>query len=263
MAIDDFFACTIVVRNSTEITRATALVEDVFDIVERRPASSTVTKSRPTEFHFDDLRLYANLKESFRGRQPINDVRFEIQVKTFLQHAWAIATHDLTYKTDKVSWAKLRVASQIRAMLEHAELSIDQFDKLAGSEILAKDHKEFREVAEIIVLLQAHWESAALPRDLQRLAQTIRAASLTFDLSIKSMFGYLVDERKKGGGVASLDHSPYGELIQAVLHQHVFDGERLLDRAKKHRWLDKIMVSPFIDLPSNLEKLKGVIIETY
>lgn len=263
MIIEDFFACTIVVRNSKEITRATELVENVFDVIERRPANSTATKSRPTEFHFDDLRLYACIKESFRGRQPINDVRFEIQVKTFLQHAWAIATHDLTYKTDEVSWAKLRVASQIRAMLEHAELSIDQFDKLAGSEILAKDHKEFREVAEIIALLQTHWEAAALPRDLQRLAQTIRSASLTFDLPVNSMFGYLADERRKGGGAASLDHSPYGELIQAVLRQHTFDGEKLLDRAKKNRRLGKIMVSPSIGLPSSLEKLKGLVIDNY
>lgn len=262
MIIDDFFACTIVVRNSKEIAQAITHVESLLDIVDRRPTSNTATRSRPTEFQFDDLRLYVRLKESYRGPQPINSVRFEVQVKTFLQHAWSIATHDLTYKTDEVSWAKLRVASQIRAMLEHAELSIDQFDKLAGSQILAKEHKEYREIGDIIALLRNHWEAAALPFDLQRLARTIRAASQTFDLTVVTMFTYLAKEREQGGGAASLDLSPFGSLVQAVLHQHTFDCDRLLERARGRKY-EKIMVSSSVDIPPDLEDLKGKIIETY
>ena len=61
-----------------------------------------------------------------------------MQVKTFLQHAWGIATHDLIYKTDDVSWSRQRIAYQIKAMLEHAEMSIQEAGRLAEAVALSK-----------------------------------------------------------------------------------------------------------------------------
>src|SRR5215510_4807699 len=124
-SIEDFFACTLVVRNTKEIEEAEELIEKTFSIQYRRPRENHRTHKESFSFPFDDLRMYVRLKEDVRlPPTDLEKIIFEIQTKTFLQHAWSIATHDLFYKTDEVSWSKERIAYQIKAMLEHAELSI-------------------------------------------------------------------------------------------------------------------------------------------
>jgi hypothetical protein len=61
-AMEDFFACTLVVENRTSISEALQVVEEICDIVSRRPADDQKTHKSPDEFCFDDLRLYAKLK---------------------------------------------------------------------------------------------------------------------------------------------------------------------------------------------------------
>src|SRR5919109_5674500 len=97
-ALEDFFACTIVVANATEITEAEKLINENFTIKTRRPPRIDQTHKAPNEFPFDDLRLYVTLQETVAlPRTDLHEIVFEIQIKTFLQHAWAIATHDLLY----------------------------------------------------------------------------------------------------------------------------------------------------------------------
>ena len=124
-SLEDFFACTIVVANSTEIDEAEKLIDENFALQERRPQHPSHTHKASYAFPFDDLRLYVALAD--KPSVPPTDligIVFEVQIKTFLQHAWSIATHDLLYKTDDANWSKERIAYQIKAMLEHAEVSI-------------------------------------------------------------------------------------------------------------------------------------------
>ena len=128
--LEDFFACTIVVRNHSEIPEAEKLVLEIFSLHERRPPSSVLTKKYSSSFAFDDLRLYVKyIEDPALPPKGLKDIPFEVQVKTFLQHAWSIATHDLIYKTDSVSWPKERIAFQVRAMLEHVEISITEAEQ--------------------------------------------------------------------------------------------------------------------------------------
>lgn len=263
MVIDDFFACTIVVRNSNEISQASELVETLFDVRERRPESPNKTRDRPTEFHFDDLRLYTTLRPGYSGHRPINDVLFEIQIKTFLQHAWGIATHDLTYKTDEVKWSKMRVAYQIRAMLEHAELSIEQFDRLAQSDIIAKENSEYMELDYIIDQLKNAWQQSALPKDLQRLAKTIQRSARILQVPVEDMFRYLTLETSRGKGALSLDLSPLGAIIQSALANHKLDLKKILNKNSGKRNNQRIMISRSVEIPANAEKLINKIIFTY
>lgn len=130
-AVEDFFACTIVVRNSSEIGQAVMLVRQQFDVQSRRPPSRDATPHRPASFEFDDLRLYVKAKSNpALPPRPGAKRLFEVQIKTFLFHAWAIATHDLMYKANNVNWGRERIAFQVRAMLEHAETTIEQAGQL-------------------------------------------------------------------------------------------------------------------------------------
>jgi ppGpp synthetase/RelA/SpoT-type nucleotidyltranferase len=143
--LEDLFACTLVVANLAEIDEAERLVLQVFELQERRPKEPNYTHKRPDAFPFDDLRLYVAVPlDAAVPPKGIEGVRFEFQVKTFLQHAWSIATHDLVYKTDDVSWSKERIAYQTKAMLEHAEVSIQEAERLSDSGALMKQDKETR-----------------------------------------------------------------------------------------------------------------------
>lgn len=120
--LKDFFACTIVVENSTQITKAKNVLDRCFNIISQKPTTDDSTHKPPYSFPYDNLRLYVKLKpdDGMPPEHPSNilsDIQFEIQIKTFLQHAWDIATHDLLYKGNSISWAEQRVAYQIKAML--------------------------------------------------------------------------------------------------------------------------------------------------
>ncbi|QPB24445.1 hypothetical protein [Rhizobium sp. 007] len=263
LVIDDFFACTVVVRNSTEIAAATKIIEDNFAVVKRRPISPDKTKSRPTEFQFDDLRMYVRLKPGYAGASEIHGVVFEVQVKTFLQHAWAIATHDLTYKTDEVNWARFRVASQIRAMLEHAELSIERFDSLASSNIIAKEYQEYVDAHRIISALRERFDPVALPRDLQRLALAINVALMALGVTADECMECLDKDTAAGRGVKELNLSPYSIVLQSVLAHKQLDTGKLAAKASKKQKYRPIMLSKAVTVPDAVAPLFEKVIRLY
>lgn len=250
LVIEDFFACTIVVANNAEITKALELIASEFEIRYRRPKNDIQTKIPPTDFRFDDLRLYCKLKPpNYLPPAPLHKIIFEIQIKTFLQHAWAIATHDLTYKTDAVSWAKVRIAHQIRAMLEHAELSIEQVEKLATSTLVAKEFMEYDEITGIIETLKRHWSPERLPRDLLRLANNTRDAMRAIGIKLEDLDRKLTDETRAGRGSNLENLSPYGCIMQTILNS--FPTEVAAAQIPQKQ----IAISGAVELPPTLPAL--------
>jgi ppGpp synthetase/RelA/SpoT-type nucleotidyltranferase len=172
--LEDFLGAMLVVPRHQDIEAAVAFVEQFYSIKYRRPPRSDRTSKSSSDFRFDDLRLYGTLRsDPVLPHRPIDAVVFEIQVKTFLQHAWSVATHDLVYKFDRSSWARSRVAYQVKAMLEHAELSISSIEHLEVDELMQKQGQpEFR-VQRVIDVVTSEWNRDDLPADILRLAQNL------------------------------------------------------------------------------------------
>jgi ppGpp synthetase/RelA/SpoT-type nucleotidyltranferase len=218
--MEDFFACTLVVENRSSIRDAVDLVERYCEILQRRPPTTGHTHKRPESFAFDDLRLYATLKSDDMTRpNPLNETPFEVQIKTFLQYAWGIATHDLVYKGDKVDWARARIAFQIKAMLEHAEVSIEKAGAVAQSDALAMRDTETQQLLEVLAWVEKTWDDEVLPRDKVRLSSTLNDLIQALDIGLEDLEAAVQTETAAGRGTVSLNLSPYGIAVQALAGQ--------------------------------------------
>lgn len=218
---EDYFASTIVVKNLSDIGIAEELVNKFFDIAYRRPFSDKITHKDSFAFPFDDLRLYVSLKDSGTGElaQELYNLKFEIQIKTFLQHAWSIATHDLIYKSEKIDWGKERIAYQLKALLEHAEITISGVENLSKISQVCKENKEVKKVNRMISLILKHWQPDDLPPDRRRLAQNINTFIDAIGISIAQLDSILTEETKQNRGTKTRDLSPYMIVVQSTFYQ--------------------------------------------
>lgn len=251
--IDDFFACTIVVENLVSISKAEKLVMDKFEFHERRPQTDTSTSKPSDSFRFDDTRLYVKWKD--RPNVPATGLKgllFEVQIKTFLAHAWSIATHDLIYKTDQKSWAKERIAFQIKAMLEHAETSIQEAQTLANALSLNKTDELSTRISAIIKLLNKLWPPDLLPQDKKRLAENIDNLIRGVKVDLESLRKIILKETRLGRGTKTLNLSPYMSIVQSLFNQEL-DKMRTYLTSGSHKF--KVFLPVELELPSSLQSI--------
>lgn len=245
---EDILAATVVVERAAQIPEAVGYLSDCFDLVSRRPEKSDMTLKRPESFIFDDLRLYLKLKE----RTPNGDFPrypFEIQVKTYLQHAWSIASHDLIYKTECTdSWAKKRVAYQIKAMLEHVETSISKVEDLAASNVVKMSTEEIEERLKIAEQLQ-QW-GYNLGQSTSRMVENIQNLINHCNISWGDVVQWVDEEtaNNASGGCNAMRFSVF-EIVLDALCKHNFKSLKKWFSycGKKNR--SKLLVSTeFLDL---------------
>jgi hypothetical protein len=215
--IDDFFACMLVVENRGSIGEAVEVVERFCEIRYRKPPVPGETHKGPESFPFDDLRLYVRLAPSdLLPSSELNEITFEVQIKTFLQHAWGIATHDLIYKGETVDWGRSRIAYQIKAMLEHAEVSIEQVEPIAQSPALAISDRHSRDLNAVITWLLSTWTREQLPADLVRLAETLLGVANAMNLGVGDLFSAVAEQSAAGEGANLLNLTPYGIVVRSL-----------------------------------------------
>lgn len=251
-ALEDFVACTIVVANVAEIDEAERLIGENFSVKERRPRNQHRTHKAPDSFPFDDLRLYAFIADTpVEPPTDLIDVVFEVQIKTFLQHAWAISTHDLLYKTDDPNWSKERLAYQIKAMLEHAELAIQEAETLAKSGVLSKEDLRTGAIKEGIALIKSQWGQDELPRDVRRLATNISTLLEALRLKVGRLEQILNEGRAARAGAHPANLSPYATVVQYLF---VNEKERMVSLLRNDKCRTKILIPEEIELPADIDK---------
>jgi hypothetical protein len=243
--LEDFLACTLVVPKPSEVQAAAELVGTHFKINEKRPDDVAITKKSAHAFPFDDLRIYC-YRENDGTRPPdrTDNVIFEIQIKTFLQHAWGIATHDLSYKTDEVRWGKDRLVAHLKASIEYAELAIHETEMLSQSGMLALSHAPTNAIIDIIQVLKAHWPRNELPANLRSLAQTVNEILSILEMNAADLEVMLSSRSLKTGGLP-LNLSPYATILETII---VENETKFLKALKKARV--KIVVTPEMSLPA-------------
>ncbi|MEA2582150.1 MAG: hypothetical protein QOF33_235 [Thermomicrobiales bacterium] len=242
-ALEDFYACTIVVHTLSQVAQAEDLVAEYFDPRERRPLVDNQTKKRPSDFPFDDLRIYVARRPQTSGfNADLDGIVFEVQIKTVLQHAWSLATHDLIYKTDTVSWPKERIAYQVKAMLEHAEIAIAGVEGLSR-EIGTQD-EETESILRIINQAEDFWPADALPDNRRRFAGILHDLLKGSGVAVDQMEVLLRAEVRRLG-ILPRDLSPYALMVQALAHS---DQVNLETRFRKDRRM-RILIHRDMDLP--------------
>ena len=244
--LEDFFACTIVVDTMAQIDEAERLVLENFDFSCRRPDNDSFTRKASSSFSFDDLRLYVTRRAPASGRRPdLDELIFEVQIKTTLQHAWSLATHDLIYKSNTISWPLERIAYQVKAMLEHAEVAIAEANRLANSAGVSKQDQQTIAIVQIIEKLRNTWGDERLPADVKRLAEALLAVFRAADMEI-DRFDHIIGAERRRIGLLPQDLSPYAFTLQAVAN---FDVDRFYQKFNRGHIRTSVLVHADMDLP--------------
>ncbi|MBD1921305.1 hypothetical protein H6F77_09395 [Microcoleus sp. FACHB-831] len=166
--LDDLFACTVIIPTLNQEQKVTQFCQDTFEIskIIRRGQN----KKSPETFRFDSTRIYAHLKrvEDANADQSLSifNIQFEIQIKSAFEHAWAVSTHDLVYKSSEIDWKRFRLAAQIKATVEQLDTLILAFEQVSPT-IQESDCLEIKRKRQLAVATQDLFKQAKIPPELK------------------------------------------------------------------------------------------------
>ena len=131
--ITDIFGARIIMFYNEDVDRVAAFAESKFEI----DWPNSVDKRKMHEissFGYNSLHYICRVpKKVFYDPEfpELNDIRFEIQMRTALQHVWSAIQHDIGYKSEIETPKEYhRMLSRLAGMMELAD---DEFSRIRNS----------------------------------------------------------------------------------------------------------------------------------
>jgi putative GTP pyrophosphokinase len=122
--VTDLLGLRVITYFDYEVNEAAEVIEKEFE-VDREHSVDKRTTLDPDRFGYLSLHYVVRLRENRRALaeyRSFRNVRFEIQIRSILQHAWAEIEHDLGYKSEHAIPAQLRRRfSRLAGLLELAD----------------------------------------------------------------------------------------------------------------------------------------------
>jgi ppGpp synthetase/RelA/SpoT-type nucleotidyltranferase len=166
--LDDLFGCTVIIPNLSQEQQVIKFCQDTFQVT--KTVKRGQNKKSPDTFKFDSTRISARLKSvedtNIDNLLSIFTVIFEIQIKSAFEHAWAVSTHDLVYKSSGIDWKKLRLAAQIKAIVEQLDTMILAFEQISPA-IQESDYPEIKRKCQIAAATLELFELNKIPEELK------------------------------------------------------------------------------------------------
>lgn len=130
--ITDLMGIRIITFYTDDVDKVAAIVKQLFD-VDWKDSVDKRKMHELTSFGYNSLHYICRLPKTLvddPDMPELNEFRFELQMRTALQHVWSTMEHDIGYKGIKVPKPYLRQFSRLAGMLE---LIDDEFSRLRVS----------------------------------------------------------------------------------------------------------------------------------
>ena len=128
--VTDIVGLRVVTFYSADVDKVAAIVNEAF-VVDRRNSVDKRKQHRLDSFGYNSLHYICRLPKTIVDdpeMPQLNELRFEIQMRTALQHVWSTLDHDTGYKGDvKIPHEYMRQFNRMAGMLE---LMDEEFSRL-------------------------------------------------------------------------------------------------------------------------------------